>query len=96
MIDEFVVEAGRASCCSWEYNAYRLRSKLEPVQASDFAYRVLVGLSVASDTDDEVTCTCTFTDSDNQIVLPDNSSLLPLCGLYGPDYMLATPDSVAL
>lgn len=94
MIDEFLVEAGRASCCSWEYHAYRLRSKLEPIQASDFAYRVVVGLSVASDTDDEVTCT--FTDSENRIVLPGNPNLLPLCDLYGPDYILATPEPEAL
>jgi len=94
MVDEFLVESGRASCCSWEYHVYLPRSNSEPVQASDFVYAMAVGIDVGSDTDNDVTCT--FTDSQNQVVVPSNPNLLALCSHYGPDYILATPESTTL
>jgi hypothetical protein len=89
-LDNYLIESGRASCCSWEHRVYHLRSPLQQVQKSDVLYRIVVGIQVLTEADHEATCT--FIDSENRVVLPSDQSLMHLCHIYGPDYVLAQPD----
>lgn len=91
-IDGHLVESGRSSCCSWEHHVFRPHSAFEPVEESEMEYRVIVGMSIRADADDDTTCT--FLDRQGRIVLPQSQDLLQLCEIYGADYVLAQPNAL--
>jgi hypothetical protein len=85
-----IVESGRASCCAWEHHVYLQRSRFKEIGASDMVYRVVVGTTQESDK--TIGPTCTFYDLGDKLVSPKTRALLPLCEIYGSDYILAAPD----
>jgi hypothetical protein len=92
VLDGHLLEAGRASCCSWEYHAYRLRD--EGVHGYDnMDLMIEVGMD-PSDEGENAPARCVFSrpQGDNPgIVMPPNPQWLALCELYG-DYRLVTPE----
>jgi len=92
VIDGYLVEAGRASCCSWEYHAYRLDGRKGTLDYDDMDFMVEVGIDTDS-ADEDVPALCTFSrteDGTSVVMSPPNRKWLQLCTLYG-DYHLTTP-----
>jgi hypothetical protein len=47
MIDRYLVESGRASCCAWESHGYKVRPGAEQVAEEDLEYRIDVAAEAA-------------------------------------------------
>ncbi|MCD9033770.1 hypothetical protein LDO32_18825 [Luteimonas sp. Y-2-2-4F] len=90
MIDGHVVEAGRASCCAWEYHAWPVEPGPPPRASGSMAFRVVVGETGREDGAD---CAFLHPDGDGgeRTMLPPGEAWLRICELYGPDYRLAAP-----
>ena len=92
VIDGHLLEAGRASCCSWEYHAYRLAD--EGVHEYDnMDLMIEVGMD-PSDENENAPARCVFSrprSDSREVVMPPNPQWLALCELYG-DYRLVTPE----
>lgn len=93
VIDGYLVEAGRASCCSWEYHAYRLQGRTGTLDYEDMDFMVEVGIDMdTGDEDSPPHCTFSRTEGDTRaVVRPPGREWLRLCELYG-DYHLTTPE----
>ena len=92
VIDGYLVEAGRASCCSWEYHAYRLRGRTGVLGYDNMDFMVEVGADLDSD-DEDSPARCTFSRTRGgirEVIRPPGRKWLQLCTLYG-DYHLTTP-----
>ncbi len=94
ILDGHLVEAGRASCCAWEYHAWPLLPG-PPLRVADaMAFAVSVGW-MGGDDEDEDRADCRFhsaaPDGAGEIIAPPNAQWLPICELYGSDYHLALP-----
>ena len=48
VIDGYLVESGRASCCSWEYHAYRLKGRSATLNYDNMDFMVEIGVDLAS------------------------------------------------
>ena len=93
VIDGYLVEAGRASCCSWEYHAYRLHGRTGTLDYDNMDFMVEVGADLDSE-DENAPTRCTFSrsvDGARQVMRPPGVEWLRLCELYG-DYRLTTPE----
>ena len=93
MIDGYLVEAGRASCCSWEYHAYRLDDRAEVRGYDNMDLMVEVGADLSSD-DENAPARCKFSQrrgDDWTVIAPPAKQWLALCNLYGETYHLVTP-----
>ncbi len=49
MLGGYLVEAGRASCCAWEFHVYRPTSRHYPISYDDMAYMATVGMLADDD-----------------------------------------------
>lgn len=93
VIDGHLVEAGRASCCAWEYHAYRLQGRTGLLDYNNMDFMVEVGANLDSE-DENAPPRCTFTrtrDGAREVMRPPGRQWLRLCELYG-DYHLTTPE----
>lgn len=87
----FLVEEGRASCCSWEYHVYPTIAKKYPINAANRLYEISINGAPSSDGDKPE---CTFGGKVRgrwQVINPPNKKLLKFCENYGPDYTLVRP-----
>ena len=92
VIDGYLIEAGRASCCSWEYHAYRLEGRTGALDYDDMDFMVEVGVDT-DNIDEEAPARCTFSRTvagTRTVMRPPGRKWLELCTLYG-DYHLTTP-----
>lgn len=90
--DGWLLEAGRASCCSGEYHGWQLSRAHElPLQYSNMDLLIEVGLR-SGETDD-YDCRFSRVNSDNRVVVaPPSPALEHLCELYGEGYRLTPPE----
>jgi hypothetical protein len=96
VIDGYLVEAGRASCCSWEYHAYRLHGRTGTLDYDNMDFMVEVGADLDSE-EENAPARCTFSRSiegARQVMRPPGREWLQLCELYG-DYRLTTPEEAS-
>ncbi|MDR6842952.1 hypothetical protein [Pseudoxanthomonas sacheonensis] len=96
VIDGYLVEAGRASCCSWEYHAYRLHGSTGTLDYDNMDFMVEVGADLDSE-EENAPARCTFSRSiegARQVMRPPGREWLQLCELYG-DYRLTTPEEAS-
>lgn len=88
VVDGYIVESGRSSCCSWEHHLYRADSAKLPITEVDMVYRVKVqapeSLGYAS---------CQFSERAGRgwrpVKLP-SQGLKKLCEAYGKNYRINT------
>ncbi|WP_058835414.1 hypothetical protein [Luteimonas abyssi] len=90
IMDGHVVEAGRASCCAWEYHAWPIQPG-PPLRVSDrMAFRAVVSVDGEHDGVD-----CRFLqrmpDGEEALMLPPDDAWLKICEHYGDAYRLADP-----
>lgn len=93
VIDGYLVESGRASCCSWEYHAYRLQGRAATLDYDDMDFMVEIGADLDSE-QENAPARCTFSRTANgarQAMRPPGREWLQLCEVYG-DYHLTTPE----
>jgi hypothetical protein len=93
VIDGHLVEAGRTSCCSWEYHAYRLPARAGTFDYDNMDFMVEIGADLDSE-EESAPARCTFSrsvDGAHQVMRPPGPEWLQLCELYG-DYHLTTPE----
>ena len=93
VIDGYLVESGRASCCSWEYHAYRLQGRSAPLNYDNMDFMVEIGADLDSE-QENAPARCTFSrtaDGARQVMRPPGREWLQLCEVYG-DYRLTTPE----
>ena len=94
MLDGHLVESGRASCCSWEYHAWRVAGHAVPLVYDHMDLMITVGADLGSE-DDDAPGRCTFQrrSGDNwQVITPPGPAWLSLCETYGDAYHLVTPE----
>lgn len=96
VIDGWLVEGGRASCCAWEFHAWRLDSKATLPLGYD-TMELMVRVDAVPDGEEgnvrHVACTFLRPSGDNaQTVAPPSSALERLCEHYGEPYRLTPPD----
>lgn len=90
-IDNFVVTAGRSSCCSWVHQVYRIPTSEREITAQDLAYDITVSGPIEKDS---TTARCWITRPEGEgWVNTDVShqSLRQLCHFYGDDVVI-NPD----
>jgi hypothetical protein len=93
VIDGYLVESGRASCCSWEYHAYRLQDRSATLNYDNMDFMVEIGADLDSE-QENAPARCTFSrtvDGARQVMRPPGREWLQLCEVYG-DYHLTTPE----
>ncbi|HEX7802961.1 MAG TPA: hypothetical protein VF471_09415 [Pseudoxanthomonas sp.] len=93
VIDGHLVESGRASCCSWEYHAYRLQGRSAALDYDNMDFMVEIGADLESE-QESAPARCTFSrtaDGTRQVMRPPGREWLQLCEVYG-DYRLTTPE----
>lgn len=92
IMDGHVVEAGRASCCAWEYHAWPLQPGPPLRVSQQMAFRAVV--SVDGERDD---ADCRFLQrmpgGEETLMLPPGDAWLKICEHYGDGYRLAEPDA---
>lgn len=96
VIDGWLVEAGRSSCCSWEFHLWKLDlPRPLPLEYDNMDLMVQVGAS--GDDDGNVAgveCTFTRQSGDNsRVVAPPSRALEKICEHYGEPYDLTPPDT---
>ena len=88
----YLIESGRASCCSWEHHLYRSQGKKYPIESMD--YQINVGMlwseSASASGDDRADCAITRLkpNGQRQLVTHPPAWMAKLCEVYGPDYTL--------
>jgi len=96
VLDGWLVESGRASCCSWEFHLWRLDAPHElPLQYENMDLMARVDAAASEDGDvDAVQCTFLHPSGDNlRAVAPPSPALERLCEHYGEPYALTPPDT---
>jgi hypothetical protein len=90
--DGWLLEAGRASCCSWEYHGWELsRSHELPLHYGNMDLMVEVGMQYGES--DDYDCRFSVVNGDNRVVVaPPSPALEHLCELYGEGYRLTPPE----
>lgn len=93
--DGWLVESGRASCCSWEFHLWKLDTAHDlPLQYDNMDLMAQVGM-LFGDGGDEDRFDCRFSrpgGDSARVVAPPSAALEALCTVYGEDYVLAPPD----
>jgi hypothetical protein len=90
MIDGYLVESGRASCCAWESHGYRIRPAADQVTEEDLEYRIDVAAEGGED-GVPLTVECSFRRREAKVwtyVPPPSNVWLSLCEPYGKKYTL--------
>ncbi len=95
VIDGWLVESGRSSCCSWEFHLWKLDAPHAlPLNYDTMDLMVQVGASGDADTVDGVVCTFLRQSGDNsRVVAPPSPALEKICEHYGEPYDLTSPDT---
>ncbi|MGS1080197.1 hypothetical protein [Pseudoxanthomonas beigongshangi] len=94
VVDDHLIESGRASCCAWEHHAWPLGGPPRLRDYDNMALMITIGADIASE-DEDAPARCTFRrgNGDNlQVVAPPNAAWLALCEVYGDGYHLVTPE----
>ncbi len=92
----WLVEAGRASCCAWEFHAWDLSRPHElPLRYDNMDLMVRVGAHGDGDGGVEAAdCTFLRPSGDNwRVVAPPSQALEGICEHYGEPYTLTPPDT---
>lgn len=92
--DGWLVESGRASCCSWEFHLWKLDDlPALPLQYDNMQLMAEVGVIFAEDgVEGQFDCRFIRPDGDSgRIVAPPSATLQELCTVYGENYILAPP-----
>jgi hypothetical protein len=96
--DGYLVIAGRASCCSWEYHAWHMNERPLPLTDSNMDLMIFVAASTedeAIEDDAAISPRCTFTQRQEeetwQVIAPPGPDWLSFCEIYGSDYHVVTP-----
>ena len=94
VIDGYLVEGGRASCCAWEFHGWRLDGKTPPLTYDNID--LMANVSASGDEDGNVTaveCSFSVRNGDNwKPVLPPSPAWLRICEHYGEPYRLVAPE----
>ena len=95
VIKGWLVEAGRSSCCSWEFHLWKLDAP-RPLPMDYDTMDLMVQVDAGGDEDGNVTdvrCTFTRQNGDNRVVVaPPSPALEAICEHYGEPYDLTSPD----
>jgi len=92
--DGYLIEGGRASCCSWEFHLYRTDLADRSIDESAMAYMITVGVSVreGSDQVEGSDCYVSRREGDEWKAAPlPTPGLAKICEVYGTDYRLNPP-----
>ena len=96
VIDGWLVEAGRSSCCSWEFHLWKLDAP-RPLPLEYDTMDLMVQVDAGGDEEGNVTnvrCTFTRQSGDNRaVVAPPSPALEAICQHYGEPYDLTSPDT---
>lgn len=89
----YLIEGGKAGCCTWQFKAYKLPSQTRRINDSDLHYRIEVGMLDAAigSSNDVPSPDCRFTAKPATrwvVVAPPSKALEKVCEVYGPDYVL--------
>lgn len=93
MIDGYLVEGGRASCCAWEFHGYRVEPTAAEVTEADMVLRIDVTAEGGED-GAPLAVECSFHRRQGakwSDVEPPSAAWLPLCEQYGETYALRRP-----
>ena len=96
-LDGHLVESGRASCCSWEYHAWRMDAATASLRDAPMDWMITVGAGAGAgamdEGNDEARCTFSRRSGDNwRVAAPPGPQWLSLCEVYGDTYHLVTPE----
>jgi hypothetical protein len=96
-IDGHLVEAGRASCCAWEFHAYKIQSGKKVIGEDTMAF--MVDVRAAGDDSGEVNAVeCEFKKQvrgEWKTIKPPNRKWLVICEHYGEAYSVVKPAGLA-
>ena len=94
-IDNFVVTAGRSSCCSWVHQVYRIPTSEREITAQDLAYDITVSGPIEKDS---TTARCRITRPEGEVGDTDvpHQSLRQLCHFYDDDVVINPDDQTVL
>lgn len=97
VLDGHLVEAGRASCCAWEFHAWRMDgpTRLRSYDNMDLMITVEANGNESGDAEN---IRCTFSrqrDGQWQVVRPPNAKWHRICAHYGEPYHIVTPAEAA-
>ena len=87
-IDNFVVTAGRSSCCSWVHQVYRIPTSDREITAQDLAYAITESGPIENNS---TTARCRITRPEGERWVNTDvphQSLRQLCHFYGDDVMI--------
>ena len=96
--DGWLVESGRASCCSWEFHMWKLdAARGQPLQYDNMDLMAQVGVLFGEGgVDERFDCRFTRSNGDSiRVVEPPSDALEERCPIYGDDYVLAPPDPLS-
>lgn len=94
VMDGHLVEAGRASCCSWEFHAWRLDGRTAVLDGGNMDLLATVGVAAGA-TDDATPLACAFQRRDGTdwtAIAPPGPDWLRLCDWYDAPYHVVLPD----
>lgn len=97
-IDGHLVEAGRASCCAWEFHAYKITPDKKKMEYETMAFMVDVR-AAGDDSGEVIGVECEFKELINgewRTVMPPNERWLVICEHYGEAYSLVKPADLAI
>ena len=84
----YLIESGRASCCSWEHHLYRSKSKTYPIETME--YQIMVGMLHSEPDANRADCAITRLkpNGEGRLMAHPPPWMAKLCEVYGPDYIL--------
>ena len=94
-VDGYLITAGRASCCSWEFSAYRWDRNSGHGDDADRELSVEVASETLDESEDEPIVRCTFsrkTEGEWHVVPPPSPAWLKFCETYGKTYHIEGPE----
>lgn len=94
-VDGYLITAGRASCCSWEFSAYRWDRASRHGDDADRELSVEVASETLDESEDEPIVRCTFsrkTEGEWHVVPPPSPAWLKFCETYGKTYHIEGPE----
>lgn len=94
VIDGYLVESGRASCCAWEFHGWRLHD--EPALLDYDNMDLMADVSASGGEDGEIAaveCSFSVRNGDNwRPVPPPSPEWLRICEHYGEPYRVTMPE----
>lgn len=93
MIDDYLVESSRASCCAWESHGFKVDPAAKEITEKDLVLRIDVSTEGGED-GKPLAVECSFHRREGESwtdVDPPSNAWLPLCEQYGKKYKLRSP-----